>query len=137
MDASPLGQQVSPARNQLLPFLLAAGGALGGAALTWICCPRHPSSEGADLKSDGTATAPEVEMDDEGAPDRTLRKAETVLQRRTTRLVIVLERATQSHNYTAVIRTAEAMGCQHVVCLQPPTLMCVRKLHPHLLPAAP
>ena len=38
---------------------------------------------------------------------------EAVLQRRTSRFLIVLERVLDGHNQQAVIRTAEAMGIQH------------------------
>ncbi|CAI5741869.1 unnamed protein product [Hyaloperonospora brassicae] len=47
------------------------------------------------------------------APNR-LRRAETVLQYRTSRIVLVLEQCMDSHNHQAVLRTAEALGIQHV-----------------------
>ncbi|OWZ19903.1 RNA methyltransferase [Phytophthora megakarya] len=47
------------------------------------------------------------------APER-LRRAETVLNHRTSRIVLVLEQCMDSHNHQAVLRTAEAMGIQHV-----------------------
>ncbi|KAG6622548.1 RNA methyltransferase, TrmH superfamily protein [Phytophthora cinnamomi] len=47
------------------------------------------------------------------APER-LRRAETVLRHRTSRLVLVLEQCMDSHNHQAVLRTAEALGVQHV-----------------------
>ncbi|KAH7468440.1 tRNA (guanosine(18)-2'-O)-methyltransferase [Phytophthora ramorum] len=47
------------------------------------------------------------------APER-LRRAETVLRHRTARLVLVLEQCMDSHNHQAVLRTAEALGVQHV-----------------------
>lgn len=47
------------------------------------------------------------------APVR-LRRAETVLQHRTSRIVLVLEQCMDSHNHQAVLRTAEALGIQHV-----------------------
>ena len=46
--------------------------------------------------------------------NRLLRKAETVIRRRTSQLLIVIERTNTSHNYSAVLRTAEALGVQHV-----------------------
>ncbi|KAG7379684.1 hypothetical protein PHYPSEUDO_008284 [Phytophthora pseudosyringae] len=49
----------------------------------------------------------------EEAPER-LRRAETVLRRRTSRIVLVLEQCMDSHNHQAVLRTAEALGIQHV-----------------------
>jgi len=52
--------------------------------------------------------------------NRLLRKAETVIQRRTDRLLLVVERSTSSHNYSALLRTAEALGIQHVWCVAPP-----------------
>lgn len=56
-----------------------------------------------------------------GVPDRVLRKAETVLARRTKRIVVVVERCTNEHNYSAVIRTAEALGIQHLWLISPPS----------------
>lgn len=53
---------------------------------------------------------------------RLLRKAETVLNRRTGRLLIVLERLQDGHNYCAVLRTMEALGVQHVWVVSPPPL---------------
>jgi tRNA G18 (ribose-2'-O)-methylase SpoU len=47
------------------------------------------------------------------APER-LRRAETVLRHRTGRIVLVLEQCMDSHNHQAVLRTAEALGVQHV-----------------------
>ncbi|KAE8876619.1 hypothetical protein PF005_g3286 [Phytophthora fragariae] len=47
------------------------------------------------------------------APER-LRRAETVLRHRTSRIVLVLEQCMDSHNHQAVLRTAEALGVQHV-----------------------
>ena len=58
---------------------------------------------------DDDAAAP----DDDECPER-LRRMEAVLQRRTSRFLIVLERVLDGHNQQAVIRTAEAMGIQHV-----------------------
>ena len=48
------------------------------------------------------------------ASNRLLKKAETVISRRTSRFVLVLERSSKSHNYSACLRTAEALGVQHV-----------------------
>ncbi|DAZ92557.1 TPA: hypothetical protein N0F65_012787, partial [Lagenidium giganteum] len=47
------------------------------------------------------------------APER-LRRAETVLAHRTSRLLLVLEQCMDSHNHQAVLRTAEALGVQNV-----------------------
>lgn len=65
-------------------------------------------------------SAPAMDMDTAGGSLRALRKAETVIQRRTDQIILVVERCTATHNYTAVIRTAEAMGIQHVWLISPP-----------------
>ena len=49
-----------------------------------------------------------------------LRKAEAVIQWRTTRLILVIERCTNDHNYSAILRSAEALGIQHVFMIDPP-----------------
>ncbi|CAM9367968.1 unnamed protein product, partial [Heterosigma akashiwo] len=61
-----------------------------------------------------------ISYDTAGMPLRLLKKAEAVLARRTARFIMVLERCTDSHNYTAVIRTAECLGVQHVWVIDPP-----------------
>ena len=49
---------------------------------------------------------------------RLAKRIETVLARRTSRLIVVLERLVDGHNYSAIFRTCEALGVQHVwVCL--------------------
>jgi len=52
---------------------------------------------------------------------RILRKAEYVLQCRTSRIIVVVERCTNDHNYSAILRTCEALGIQNVY------LICPRK----------
>jgi len=42
------------------------------------------------------------------------RAAETVLSRRTKRILLVLDRCDDHHNQWAVLRTAECLGIQHV-----------------------
>jgi len=56
-------------------------------------------------------------------PMRVLRKAETVLQKRTKRLVVVIEKTVDVHNYSAVIRTAEALGVQDLYLIAPPVTL--------------
>eukprot|EP00957_Ditylum_brightwellii_P016965 1279307-Ditylum_brightwellii.AAC.1 len=57
------------------------------------------------------------------APDldqRMIRKAEAVLQSRTDRLYIIIERhSVHDYNYTAILRTVEALGIQHVWIVNP------------------
>ena len=67
-----------------------------------------------------TSTAPdEDDLDAPGLPDRLLRKAETAVLGRTSRILCVVERCTDEHNYSAVLRTAEALGVQHVWLVDP------------------
>eukprot|EP00729_Bicosta_minor_P008808 gene8808-30550_t len=60
-------------------------------------------------------------FDSVGSADRILRKAETVLQRRTSRIIIVVEKCSLDHNHSAIIRTAEALGVQHLWLIDPPS----------------
>eukprot|EP00934_Nitzschia_sp_Nitz4_P003992 Nitzschia sp. Nitz4//scaffold291_size36643//28789//30195//NITZ4_007769-RA/size36643-processed-gene-0.31-mRNA-1//-1//CDS//3329546145//3982//frame0 len=61
-------------------------------------------------------------MDSVDLDQRMLRKAEAVIQWRTSRLVLVVERCTNDHNYSAILRTAEALGIQVVHMIDPPPL---------------
>lgn len=54
---------------------------------------------------------------------RLIRKAEAVIQGRTDRLIIVVERCTNDHNYSAILRTAEALGIQHCWIIDPPVAL--------------
>mmetsp|Transcript_11322 Transcript_11322/g.15797 ORF Transcript_11322/g.15797 Transcript_11322/m.15797 type:complete len:452 (+) Transcript_11322:197-1552(+) len=65
-------------------------------------------------------------IDSDGVPRR-LRKCETVLQRRTDRMLLVIEKSYDPHNQHAVLRTAEAFGVQNVWFVDPP-MMNQRKL---------
>ncbi|MEM9799685.1 MAG: RNA methyltransferase [Planctomycetota bacterium] len=49
-----------------------------------------------------------------------LRRAETILRRRTSRLVLILERPWNDDNVQAVVRTAESFGVQHVWTIKHP-----------------
>lgn len=60
-----------------------------------------------------------VVMDSPELDNRILRKAEGALRMRTSRLIIVVERCTNDHNYSAILRTAEALGVQHVYIIAP------------------
>lgn len=50
---------------------------------------------------------------------RMIRKAEGAICKRTSRLIIVVERCTNDHNYSAIIRTAEALGVQNIWIISP------------------
>ena len=54
--------------------------------------------------------------------NRLLRKAETVIRQRTSQIVLVIERSVDTHNYSAIIRTAEALGIHHLYVVAPPDL---------------
>jgi len=58
-------------------------------------------------------------MDSVELDQRMLRKAEGAILNRTSRLIIVVERCTNDHNYSAILRTAEALGVQHVYIIAP------------------
>lgn len=84
---------------------------------------RKPSSsESYASKGTNASSADAVEelMDTPDLDQRMLRKAEAVIQLRTTRLVLVIERCTNDHNYSAILRTAEALGIQVVYMIDPP-----------------
>lgn len=59
-------------------------------------------------------------MDAADLDNRMLRKAEAVIQGRTSRLMLVIERCTNDHNYSAILRSAEALGIQHIFMIDPP-----------------
>ena len=59
------------------------------------------------------------DVDTPGLADRFFRKAETAVLNRTSRILCVIERCTDEHNYSAVLRTAEALGVQHVWLVDP------------------
>ncbi|KAJ0405960.1 hypothetical protein P43SY_005526 [Pythium insidiosum] len=78
----------------------------------------------AQIADDDDAIDEELSRDtvpsgDTVAVPRRIRKAETVLQRRTTRIVLVIESSCDLFNQQAVLRTAECMGIQHVYIVEP------------------
>jgi hypothetical protein len=108
---------------------VAAAGALAGAACGAAAARRNPGSAArlqdptSSSAVDGAADAPVAaaiaaataaggEFDAPGLENRVLRKAETVVRGRTGRFLIVVERCCNSHNYSAIIRTAEACVSQ-------------------------
>jgi tRNA G18 (ribose-2'-O)-methylase SpoU len=62
-------------------------------------------------------------MDRPDLDQRMLRKAEAVIRWRTTRLILVIERCTNDHNYSAILRSCEALGIQTVFIIDPPVIM--------------
>jgi len=83
------------------------------------CKPAAGLAEYADLQAAGFDIPDDTTLKD--PKNRLLRKIETVIQRRTSQVILVLERSTSSHNYSACLRTAEALGIQHVWCVAPPS----------------
>jgi tRNA G18 (ribose-2'-O)-methylase SpoU len=65
-------------------------------------------------------TAMEPLMDSPLLDQRMIRKAEGAILKRTSRITIVVERCTNDHNYSAILRTAEALGVQQVWIISPP-----------------
>ena len=81
--------------------------------------PRRPRQAGAARSTRPSQAAPiEFERADDAA--RVARRIETVLRRRTSRLIVVLERLVDGHNYSAIFRTCESLGVQHVWIIGPP-----------------
>jgi tRNA G18 (ribose-2'-O)-methylase SpoU len=79
---------------------------------------RETSSSSSSTTAPPSAHSPLLD-----APDldlRLIRKAEAVIQGRTDGITLVVERCTNDHNYSAILRTAEALGIQHVWIIDPP-----------------
>jgi len=70
-------------------------------------------------KKNGDHLPSEKLMDSCSLDQRMIRKAEGAILNRTSRLIIVVERCTNDHNYSAILRTAEALGVQHVYIIAP------------------
>lgn len=82
--------------------------------------PKTPKEKVSSNEEIQATTNKEELMDKPELDHRMLRKAEAVIQWRTTRLVLVIERCTNDHNYSAILRTAEALGIQVVYMIDPP-----------------
>ena len=81
--------------------------------------PKPKPKKKMDFQNNAPTTSSEVVMDHPNLDNRILRKAEAALRLRTSRLIIVVERCTNDHNYSAILRTAEALGVQHVYIIAP------------------
>ena len=124
---------MSFAKSWLLPFSLGAASAL---ALVWFGNKSYDDNskrdssvaarkkvyptENTSNKNENDAKEEEELMDRPDLDQRMLRKAEAVIQWRTTRLVVVVERCTNDYNYSAILRTAEALGIQIIYMIDPP-----------------
>ena len=105
-------------------------GAIAGAvcsAAAIFCYQNTHTKPSVDSRSnrnnhyDETARTPSVEtlMDSCELDQRMIRKAEGAILNRTSRLIVVVERCTNDHNYSAILRTVEALGVQHVYIIAP------------------
>jgi hypothetical protein len=113
----PLGGGSETAVRMMISTTAAAGvaaasllvGAACGTAVTRYSCPMEPEPEpSVELLLPAVVPTVAQEFDAPGLENRVLRKAETVVRGRTGRFLIVVERCCNSHNYSAIIRTAEA-----------------------------
>jgi tRNA G18 (ribose-2'-O)-methylase SpoU len=72
-----------------------------------------PVQESSEAETDFILDSPDLDL-------RLIRKAEAVIQGRTSSVTLVVERCTNDHNYSAILRTAEALGIQNVWIVDPP-----------------
>jgi len=110
---------------------LASTAAISSATTLFLVSKKRPQSSSAiDAGSServiasgdaqkGDANVAPTAMDSPELENRVLRKAETVIQGRTSRVIVVVERCVDDHNYSAIIRTAEALGVQHIWLIDP------------------
>mmetsp|Transcript_57597 Transcript_57597/g.66500 ORF Transcript_57597/g.66500 Transcript_57597/m.66500 type:complete len:477 (+) Transcript_57597:130-1560(+) len=122
-------QAFSYSDSWILPFVLGASASL---SVVWISTnwenistlllPTLKSTRKESPSKSLTATGEKV-FDHEELSHRMLRKAEAVIQLRTNRLIIVVERCTNDHNYSAILRTAEALGISTVYTIDPPDVV--------------
>ncbi|KAL7561840.1 hypothetical protein ACA910_009678 [Epithemia clementina (nom. ined.)] len=104
---------------------------VGAAGITLDQQSRFKSSSSSSTKSkdkDDKATASEI-WDSPDLDLRLLQKAEAVVRWRTMGLTVVVERCTNDHNYSAILRTVEALGIQHVAIVDSVTSSNSRRNH--------
>jgi tRNA G18 (ribose-2'-O)-methylase SpoU len=80
---------------------------------------RFPSDKNGSDESNSRSVQSTDLLDSPGLDMRLLRKAEAVIQQRSGNLTVVVERCTNDHNYSAILRTAEALGIQNVWIIDP------------------
>lgn len=102
--------------NSVKPFLAGAATALSVVFLVQKLRNRKTPQPALDTRR----SSPTKVMDSPHLEERIIRKAEAAIRNRTSRLIIVVERCTNDHNYSAILRTAEALGIQHVWIIAPP-----------------
>lgn len=106
---------------------LCAGMMLAAPARQWLASGRSSSSSSGheeepkkiEIEAQNKITEFDTGSEDKKEGPRRLRKAERVLAGRTSRLILVIERSYDEINQVAILRTAEAMGVQHVWIVLP------------------
>ena len=119
------------------------GGAVSAlVAVRWFeySSHRRPRGDFSDTNesNDTTTTTPSVPskpsssavMDSPDLNLRLLRKAEGIIQQRCSshKIVLVIERCTNDHNYSAILRTAEALGIQTIYMIDPKNIESMKEL---------
>jgi tRNA G18 (ribose-2'-O)-methylase SpoU len=86
-----------------------------GRRATKATCSPSSADENKQKTSNNVIDSPDLDL-------RLIRKAQAVILNRTSCVTIVIERCTNDHNYSAILRTAEALGIQHVWIIDPPLM---------------
>jgi tRNA (guanosine-2'-O-)-methyltransferase len=111
-------------------YALSLAGAVCGVAVALAVLKRRKPSEATNGTEGSSGRSSEdirsLQFDASGAELRRLRRVEAALRDRIGKAVVVIERMGNSHNFAAVLRTAEAMGFQHiyVVAVNADVLAC-------------
>lgn len=98
---------------------LAGAACSATAMLLYQRCITRSSKPAQPMKTTKNEAEPEACFDSVDLDQRMIRKAEGAIRKRTSRLIIVVERCTNDHNYSAILRTAEALGVQHIWIISP------------------
>mmetsp|Transcript_9331 Transcript_9331/g.13999 ORF Transcript_9331/g.13999 Transcript_9331/m.13999 type:complete len:462 (-) Transcript_9331:1349-2734(-) len=106
-------------------FTKSGGPSCGSSAK--ISGDQSTSSKQTTKPADGAA-AEATCFDSPDLDQRIIRKAEGAICKRTSRLIIVVERCTNDHNYSAILRTAEALGVQNIWIISPQTINATLEL---------
>lgn len=99
------------------PFV---AGALTALSTAWIVQRAWRQQAPSSSRRTHHTLREDVVFDSPHLEERIIRKAEAAIQGRTSRLVVVIERCTNDWNHSAILRTCEALGIQHVYIIDPP-----------------
>ena len=119
----PLDARLIMASNSGLDRRLATAAAALAAAAAALALYRRRRTTTYSLRPENALPANQLapkQLEEPSDPDRLARRIETVLRRRTARVIVVMERLCDGHNFSAAFRTCEALGVQHVWLVQPP-----------------